>query len=127
MLALLLTDPKPESRDVDCESAPSVLDSSSESWCLSSKLGTALMVEFMRFGIRVFEDEVGGAGTVLPLTMVLAVVVRDIAELIAPSETGVRDGRCEAWSWTDREALLGGCLTGVVTGVGSVDRVVTGE
>jgi hypothetical protein len=51
MLVLLLTElEKPEFRDVDCEGAQSVPESS-ENRCRSSKLVTARIVEFIRVGI----------------------------------------------------------------------------
>ncbi len=116
---------KPESRDVEWDGVPSVLESSSEYRCLSSKAGTVRMVEFMRFGRR--GDKAGAevAGAVFPLAPLVA--VRDMAELMVPSEAGVRVDRGEGRSCKAFSALLGVGLLGVVTGVVDGVTAVTDE
>jgi hypothetical protein len=127
MLAVLLSElEKPESRDVECDCVPSVPESSSTSLCLSSKLGTVRMVEFMRFGVRGDKEEVDAGGTALPLVSLVA--VRAIAEFIVPSDAGVRVDRGEGRSCNDLDdALLGVDLVGAVAGVSVGGATVTGE
>ena len=126
MLAVLLSElEKPESRDVEWDGVPSVLESSSEYRCLSSKAGTVRMVEFMRFGRRGDKVEADVAGTVFPLAPL--VVVRDMAELMVPPEAGVRVDRGEGRSCKAFGTLLGVGLLGVVAGVVDGVRTVTDE
>ena len=125
MLALLLSElENPESRDVECDCVPSVLDSSPEYRCLFSKLGTVRMVEFMRFGIRGDKEGEDVGGTAFPLGVLAA--LRDMAALIVPSEAGVRVGRGEGCSCNDLGALLGGDRVGVA-GADSLGTTVTNE
>lgn len=113
MLAVLLSElENPESRDVECDCAPSVL-SSSEYRCLSSKLGTVRIVEFMRFGVRgAREEEAAGGGIVLLLAPLVA--ARGMAELLVPVEAGVRVDRGEGRSCEAFDVRLGVGLVGVV-------------
>ncbi len=112
---------KPESRDVEWEGVPSVLESSSEYCCLSSKLGTVRMVEFMRFGVRGEKEEADEVETAFPLVPLVA--VRDMAELMAPSEAGVRVERGEECSCKAFGTLLGVDLVGVTDAVGGTTMV----
>jgi len=92
MLALLLTElEKAEVRDVWCDCVPSVLESSEVLCRWSSKLMTGRIVEFIRFGTW---REEGAEGEALPC--VPLVVIRDMAELIVPSEARARVDRCGA-------------------------------
>jgi hypothetical protein len=126
MLALLLSElENPESRDVECDWVPSVLDSSPEYRCLFSKLGTVRMVEFMRFGIRGDKEGEDVGGTAFPLGVLAA--LRDMAALIVPLEAGVRVGRGEGCSCNDFGALLGGDRVGVAGGADSLGTTVTDE
>ena len=126
MLAVLLSElENPESRDVEWDGVPSVLESSSEYRCLSSKAGTVRMVEFMRFGRRGDKAGADVAGAVFPLAPL--VVVRDMAELMVPSEAGVRVDRGEGRSCKAFSALLDVDLLGVVTGVVDGVTAVTDE
>jgi hypothetical protein len=130
MLVVLLSElEKPESRDVECDCAPSVLESSSEYLCRSSKLGTVRIVEFMRFGMRGDKEEAAAGGIAFPLAP--PVVVRDMAELVVPSEAGVRVDWGEGRSREGFSALLGDGLVGVAAGAAagavSIGTTVTAE
>lgn len=127
MLVLLLSElENPESRDVESDGVPSVLDSSSESRVRFSKLGTVRMVEFMRFGIR--GDKVAGAGGAAGFGLGPLAAVRDIAELITPLEAGVRVDRGEERSCKVLDALTGvDLLLGAAAGVDSARTTVTDE
>jgi hypothetical protein len=115
MLVVLFSElEKPESRDVECDCAPSVLDSSSEYRCRSSKLGTVRIVEFMRLGMRGDKEEAAGGGAAFPLAP--PVVVRDMAELVVPSEARVKVDWGEGRSCEGVSALLGDGLVGVAAG-----------
>jgi hypothetical protein len=124
MLMVLLNElENPESRDVACDIVPSV-ESSSEYLCRLSKLGTVRIVEFMRFGVRGLREDAGACGMVLLLAPL--VVTRDMAELIVPSEAGVRVDRGEGRSCEGFDAGLGAGLCGVVlAGAVSVWMTVT--
>jgi hypothetical protein len=122
MLAVLLSElENPESRDVECDCAPSVLEPSSEYRCLSSKLGTVRIVEFMRLGVRGVREEEAAGGFVLLLAPLVA--ARGMAELSVPFEAGVRVDRgegcsCEAFGVRLDVGLVGVRL-GVVSAVGT--------
>jgi hypothetical protein len=119
MLAVLLSElEKPESRDVECDCAPSVLEPSSEYRCLSSKLGTVRIVEFMRLGVRGAREEEPAGGFVLLLTPLVA--ARGMAELSVPFEAGVRVDRGEGCSCEAFGVRLGAGLVGVRPGAVSV-------
>lgn len=126
MLAVLLSElEKPESRDVEWDCVPSVLESSSEYLCRSSKLGTVRMVEFMRFGMRGDKEAGDASGTAFPLAPL--VVVRDMAEFMMPSEAGARVNRGEGCSCESFDVLPGVDLVGVAAGAVSVGTTVTDE
>lgn len=115
MLAVLLSElENPESRDVECDCAPSVLESSSEYLCLSSKLGTVRIVEFMRLGVRGVREEEPAGGIVLLLAPLVA--ARGMAELSVPLEAGVRVDRGEGCSCEAFDTGLGVGLVGVEPG-----------
>jgi len=99
MLALLLTElENPEFRDSALES--------SDSWCLSSKLVTVRMVEFIREGICCCWICEGIEGRVLPFAP-LEGDDRDMLALMDPSEARERVGRAGARSCEGFGALVG--------------------
>jgi hypothetical protein len=83
------------------------------------------MVEFMRFGMRGDKEEAEAVGTAFPLAPLVA--VRDMAELMAPSEAGVRVERGDECSCKAFGTLLGVDLLGVATGVVEGTTMVTDE
>lgn len=97
-----------EFREVACDCVPSLLESSPDDLCFSSKLETVRIVEFMRFGNWGERETVDadGCDEVWPLTPLVG--VRGMTGFAEPSEAGVSVVWNEGRSCDGLAALLSG-------------------